>query len=175
MGAGISDWATYYYNTDITPFTFDPPADYMPSYAQRIALADSFAVHVELRDNAHSFTMNELPLMIGLFLCTPEQLVLARLVGMLFGLVIIRRQRALKAFFNLALSMLETVTALMVFLAITDAVHHSSGAWAWFAAIVAAVATNLLQSAAITTVIAGALAGTLVRMLPTSRPRSKGC
>jgi len=31
VGAGISDWATYYYNTDITPFTIqylgDDPAD----------------------------------------------------------------------------------------------------------------------------------------------------
>ena len=31
MGAGISNWATYYYNTDITPFTIqylgDDPAD----------------------------------------------------------------------------------------------------------------------------------------------------
>ena len=45
-----------------------------PLLAIAFALTDSFAVHVELRDNAHSFTMNELPLMIGLFLCTPEQL-----------------------------------------------------------------------------------------------------
>src|SRR4051795_5817340 len=87
-----------------------------PLLAIAFALADSFAVHVEVRDNAHSFTMNELPLMIGLFLCTPDQLIVARLAGMLLGLVIVRRQRPLKAFFNIALSMLETVTALMVFL-----------------------------------------------------------
>src|SRR5580700_9486525 len=43
-----------------------------PLLAIAFALADSFAVHVEVRDNAHSFTMNELPLMIGLFLCGPE-------------------------------------------------------------------------------------------------------
>src|SRR5882672_1179586 len=53
-----------------------------PLLALGFALADSFAVHVEVRDNAHSVTMNELPLMIGLFLCRPEQLVLARVVGM---------------------------------------------------------------------------------------------
>jgi diguanylate cyclase (GGDEF)-like protein len=124
-----------------------------PLLAIAFALADSFAVHVEVRDNAHSFTMNELPLMIGLFLCTPEQLIAARLVGMVVGLVIIRRQRPLKACFNLALSMLETVTALMVFLLIANGLGASSGAGAWTAAIVAAVVTNLLQSAAITAVI----------------------
>src|SRR4051794_23687000 len=64
-----------------------------PLLALAFALADSFAVHVEVRDNAHSFTMNELPLMIGLFLCRPEQLVLARLVGVVVALVLVRRQR----------------------------------------------------------------------------------
>src|SRR5436190_24253356 len=79
-----------------------------PLLAVGFALADSFAVHVEVRDNAHSFTMNELPLMVGLFLCTPEQLVLARTVGMIVALVVVRRQRPLKALFNLALGLLET-------------------------------------------------------------------
>src|SRR5437016_2807984 len=77
-----------------------------PLLALGYALTDSFAVHVEVRDNAHSFTMNELPLMIGLFLCRPEQLVLARVVGMVVALVLVRRQRPLKALFNLALSFL---------------------------------------------------------------------
>ena len=35
VGAGISNWATYYYNTDITPFTInylgDDPATIRPS------------------------------------------------------------------------------------------------------------------------------------------------
>src|SRR6476469_6214502 len=47
-----------------------------PLLALGFALADNLPVHVEVRDNAHTFTMNELPLMIGLFLCDPNQLVL---------------------------------------------------------------------------------------------------
>ena len=124
-----------------------------PLLALGFALADSFAVHVEVRDNAHSFTMNELPLMIGLFLCRPEQLVIARVVGMVVALVVVRRQRPLKAFFNLALSMLETATALLVFLALVNGFGAATGSGAWVAAILAAVVVNLLQSAAITTVI----------------------
>src|SRR6185503_9156205 len=115
------------------------------------AMADSFAVHVEVRDNAHSFTMNELPLMIGLFLTTPEHLVAARVVGMLIALVLVRRQRPLKALFNLSLCLLETATALLVFLTLVNG--GTDGAAAWAAAILAAVVVNLLQSAAITTVI----------------------
>jgi diguanylate cyclase (GGDEF)-like protein len=124
-----------------------------PLLALGFVLADSFAVHVEVRDNAHSFTMNELPLMVGLFLCSPEQLVLARVVGMIVALVVVRRQRPLKVLFNLALSMLETASALVVFLALVDFIGRTSGAAAWGAAILAAVVVNLLQSAAITTVI----------------------
>ncbi|MDQ1481380.1 MAG: hypothetical protein QOI44_2241, partial [Actinomycetota bacterium] len=124
-----------------------------PLLALGFALADSFAVHVEVRDNAHSFTMNELPLMIGLFLCNADQLVLARVVGMVVALVVVRRQRPLKALFNLALSVLETAAALLVFLLVVNAVGHATGAGAWVAAILAAVVVNLLQSAAITTVI----------------------
>ena len=41
VGAGISNWATYYYNTDITPFTInylgDDPADDPDIYAQDLA------------------------------------------------------------------------------------------------------------------------------------------
>jgi diguanylate cyclase (GGDEF)-like protein len=124
-----------------------------PLLAVGFALADSFAVHVEVRDNAHSFTMNELPLMIGLFLCTPEQLVAARVLGMIVALVLVRRQAPLKALFNLSLCLLETATALVVFLTLVDAIGSSSGAGAWAAAILAAVVVNVLQSAAITTVI----------------------
>ncbi len=124
-----------------------------PLLAIAFALADSFAVHVEVRDNAHSFTMNELPLMIGLFLCTPGQLVAARVVGMLVALVVVRRQRPLKALFNLSQSLLDTASALLVFLLLVTALGRSSGAGAWAAAILAAVVVNLLQSVAITTVI----------------------
>ena len=125
-----------------------------PLLAIAFALADSFAVHVEVRDNAHSFTMNELPLMIGLFLCTPEQLVLARLAGMIVGLVIVRRQRAAEGVLQPRAQHARDGHRV-------DGVprDHERGRvtraarGAWTAAIVAAVVTNLLQSAAITTVI----------------------
>ena len=39
----------------------------------RASRSPTFAVHVEIGDDAHSFTLNEVPLIIGLFLCTPER------------------------------------------------------------------------------------------------------
>ena len=123
-----------------------------PLLALGFVLADTFAVHIELRDNAHSFTMIELPLMIGLFLCPPDQMILARMVGMLVALVGVRRQRLLKTLFNLALGTLETVALIAVFLAVVNPLH-TTGARVWLAAIAAAIMVNLIQSVAITIVI----------------------
>ncbi len=80
FSATIAAAATVLYVTVVSQQTAIPSQVHVawPLLAIVFALADSFAVHVEVRDNAHSFTMNELPLMIGLFLCTPEQLIAAR-------------------------------------------------------------------------------------------------
>ena len=124
-----------------------------PVLAVAFALADVFAVHIELRDNAHSFTMNELPLMIGLFLCPPGQMIMARLAAMLVALVLVRRVRMLKLVFNLALAALETVLVIAVFHAVVDALGHATGAPAWGAAVAAAVVVGVLQAVAIAIVI----------------------
>ena len=124
-----------------------------PLLAVGFALADLFAVHVELRDNAHSFTMNELPLMVGLFLCSPGQMIFARVAAMLVALVVVRRQRPLKTLFNLALGTLETVSMVTVFLIAVKPLGNASGALVWGGAIAAAVIVNLINSAAIAVVI----------------------
>src|SRR5689334_17462382 len=48
------------------------------------ALADLLAIHIEIGDDAHSFTLSEVPLVIGMFLATPGDVVLARVVGAFF-------------------------------------------------------------------------------------------
>ena len=136
--------------------TIPPPVHVAwPLLAIAFALADSFAVHVELRDNAHSFTMNELPLMIGLFLCTPGAArSLARFVGMIVALVIVRRQRAAEGVLQPRAEHARDGHRV-------DGVPRdherdrslAAARGAWLAAIAAAVVINLLQSAAITTVI----------------------
>ena len=124
-----------------------------PLLALAFVLADTFAVHVELRDNAHSFTMIELPLMIGLFLCPPEQMILARIVGMLVALVVVRRQRLLKTLFNLALGTLETVALIAVFLAIANPQQHDRRGASGRPRSWPPIVVNLFQSVAITIVI----------------------
>src|SRR5215218_10726918 len=59
-------------------------------------------VHLHFRSEAHSLSLSELGLVLGLFFLTPGGILLAQLTGASVALVACRRQRPLKAAFNLA-------------------------------------------------------------------------
>ena len=92
------------------------------------ALAASFAagewwrVFIHFRQEAQSFSLSEIPLVIGIFVLAgdPGPLVLARVLGAGIGLGLLRRQDPMKLIFNLASFALETET-------VTILVHHISG------------------------------------------------
>jgi diguanylate cyclase (GGDEF)-like protein len=82
-------------------------------------VAECCVVHLELRGDAQSFCLSELPLVIGL-LCVPaDELVTARLVGGFIVIALVQRQMLLKIAFNLALMLFWASLALFVF-------HHTS-------------------------------------------------
>ena len=91
------------------------------------ALAASFAagewwrVFIHFRQEAQSFSLSEIPLVIGIFVLAgdPGPLVLARVLGAGIGLGLLRRQDPMKLIFNLASFALETET-------VTILVHHIS-------------------------------------------------
>src|SRR4051812_45574889 len=89
-----------------------------PLLAALFALTDCFVVHVEIRDNAHSFTLNELPLVLALFFSTPTGLVLARVVAAVAVLAFVKRQALVKVFFNVVLAVLGAEVALLFFTAL---------------------------------------------------------
>src|SRR2546423_1460803 len=65
-------------------------------------LAEVFVIHLEIRRDAFSFSLSEVPLVLGLFLCSPASLMIGQLAGRGAALLINRRQSALKAAFNMA-------------------------------------------------------------------------
>src|SRR5690349_21851824 len=79
------------------------PAFSIPWYVLAIAfgLAEVHVVHLRFRSEAHSFSLNEIPLILGLFFVSANGLVAAQLVGAAVALVFHRRQPALKLVFNL--------------------------------------------------------------------------
>ena len=78
-------------------------------------LAEAFPVHVHLRSEAHSLSLSELALVLGLYAAPPGELLLAMLLGTGLALLVVRRQRPLKLAFNLASFAVATSLALLVF------------------------------------------------------------
>ena len=109
--------------------------------AVAFALAEMGTVYVYFGRNAHSWSVTEVPLTIGLVFTAPHQLVLGSLVGYAAALILHRRQSAMKWSFNLALAWLETVVAVAVHRAVLDG-GQPYGLQGWIASYAAvAVAT----------------------------------
>jgi diguanylate cyclase (GGDEF)-like protein len=82
-----------------------------------VAAVEFPLIHLHVRSEAHSVTLGELALCIGLFLVPPPTLVL----GAVLGAVLAKsRQVPVKLAFNTAMSLLQAATAAVVFHAVAD-------------------------------------------------------
>jgi diguanylate cyclase (GGDEF)-like protein len=121
--------------------------------AAAYAVSELTVVHVEFRRDAHSVSLNEIPLVLALVFASPGHLLLANLVGASAVLVLHRRQAILKLAFNLAHFALEDCVAILVFRALVGGHGVSLGPTLWIAAIAASVAAASVSVAAVTVVI----------------------
>jgi diguanylate cyclase (GGDEF)-like protein len=80
-----------------------------------IFAADAFVVHLHLRRDTLSFSLVEIPLVLGLFLASPSALVLARVLGTGLAFSLVLRQRAVKLVLNVSVALLETTVVVIVF------------------------------------------------------------
>src|SRR5688572_1586079 len=78
-------------------------------------LTDACMVHLHFRRDAHSFTLAEIPLVLGLFFIDPAALFAARLLGATPALLLVRRQSPVKLVFNLALFLVDVSLAVLIF------------------------------------------------------------
>ncbi|HEX9969628.1 MAG TPA: hypothetical protein VGB03_05775, partial [Acidimicrobiales bacterium] len=76
--------------------------------------AECMVVHIVFRREAFTFSLSEIPLVVGLFFVSPSTLVLSQVVGAAFALAH-RRQKPMKYCFNLALMALSPSIAVAVF------------------------------------------------------------
>jgi len=125
-----------------------------PLLALAFALSEAFVVHVQFRrGDAHSFSLNEIPLVLGLFFTTPAGLLLAQLVGAAVALTLIRRQQPIKVAFNVAHLSVESALAIAIFAALRSAgttIVPADWLAALAAGILAAFTAALFVGAAIT-------------------------
>ncbi|MCL6550862.1 MAG: EAL domain-containing protein [Acidothermus cellulolyticus] len=106
-------------------------------------LAETCLVHLHFRRGAHSFSMSEVPLVLGLFFATPREVLLSQLLGCGLALAVQRRQNPVKVIFNLANFTLTSAIAIVVLRALLPE-HAHIGLHSWGAAAVAAVSGTFL-------------------------------
>ena len=120
--------------------------------AALFAATEVFVVHLQFRRDAHSFSLSEIPLLIGLAFTSPVGFVVARVLGAVSALVLHRRQSGVKLAFNVGHFFLEACLALVVYRAVLGN-HDPAEPWAWLAAFCDTVLTDLVSALTITSAI----------------------
>ncbi len=108
-------------------------------------------VHLHFRKGAHSFSLSEVPLVIGLFFAAPGDIVLAHVLAGGAALFLHRRPQTVKLAFNVATFALGTAVAVVVFDRLAPGIGIGPSQWA--AAIAAVLASNVVSMLGVTTVI----------------------
>jgi diguanylate cyclase (GGDEF)-like protein len=124
----------------------------LPILAGLFYLAEITVVHFRFRRDAHSFSLSEVPLVLGLFFAAPWALVPAQLLGSAVALTVHRRQPVLKLAFNLGQFALQASLAVVVFRYVV-ALGDPLGPAGWVAALLATQVTLWVADALINAAI----------------------
>ena len=115
-----------------------------------IVAAELGGVRLHFRSQAHEFTLTEIPIVVGVVLSSPIEVVVASALAVA-AVRLVRRQAPLKVAYNVALAALDAALAVAITRALVDA--GAFGPAAWGAVVVAALAgtvvTGILVSWAI--------------------------
>jgi hypothetical protein len=117
------------------------------------AATEGFAINVRVRRGAHSVSLGEIPLVLGLLMASPLTVLIGRMAGGAADLVLPRRQRGLKLAFNIAFLGIQATTASVVFSLLAGS-WQSPGPSQWLAAFAATIATEAVAGLILTATIA---------------------
>ena len=121
-----------------------------PVLAFACLLAETKVILVHFRRETHSFSLSEVPAVIGLFFVTPNEYMLAVLAGSGIALLVTARQSIVKVAFNLANFALIAVVTLGVFHRIAP-LSGPPGAVDWVAAFSAMLVAVVIGALTIAT------------------------
>ena len=128
-------------------------------------LAEAKVIHLHIGRSVHSFSMSEIPVVVGLFLVAPPEFVAARIIGSALALFISRRQRGAKLAFNVAqFGLCAVVSVAIVHLAASPT--GELGPPLWIAALVTTLIDNLIGVLCVSTAISLAEGTPHYRRLP---------
>jgi diguanylate cyclase (GGDEF)-like protein len=121
--------------------------------AAGFAATEVFVIHAHIRGSAHTLSLSELPLVAGLLLATPQDLVVAQVVGPIAVLLLVRRSSPVKLAFNVAQFALTATLTVVVLHALVPA-PAEMGPGVWTATFAAVGAGSLVAAALVLAVIA---------------------
>ena len=127
----------------------------LPWWALAIAFAvtELFVIHAHVRGSAHSLSISELPLILGLLLASPQDLVIAHAVGPLVVLAFIRGHQPSRLVFDLARFVLTASVAVVTLHALAGPAAEL-GPDLWLATFAAVGASAVIGAALVFAAIA---------------------
>jgi signal transduction histidine kinase len=123
--------------------------------AVMFAVAEVLVIHLQLRREAHSFSLGEIPTVLALFFAAPTDLVVGQLLGAAVALAVHRRQSPLKLAFNLSQFWLQACVAVILFQALVST-GDPVGPVGWIAAFAAMTVADLVGAFLVAVAIAQA-------------------
>ncbi|GAA0638554.1 hypothetical protein GCM10009547_48440 [Sporichthya brevicatena] len=131
-----------------------PGPTHLPWWAMVLmfAVAEMVVLHIQIRREAQTVSLSEIPLVVGLFMAGPEGLLVGRVVGSLLIFVFHRRQAPIKVAFNTALVFASGALALTIWSLAFNG--QEAGPQAWAAAFAALVAAGSFDATITTMAIA---------------------
>ncbi len=115
-------------------------------------VAELASVNLWVRGEAHTKSLTEAPMAIGLLLATRSVLLVTSVAAIALVMGLWRRQRGAKLAFNLAQYALQTAVALAIFTALVDRTN-GLGPRSWIAAIAAALGAEVVSSVLVSAAI----------------------
>src|SRR5262249_13934528 len=142
------------WNVNLTRFgaftTFATPAVPWPVLAVAFFLAETYVVHLHFRQQARTLSASEIRLTVGFFFVSRAGLLAAQTLGAGTAIVVPRRQRGMKLWFNLAELSLACGVGLLVFRSIVPA--GATGMQTWGPALLGAAVAHTLGVMLVTAV-----------------------
>lgn len=122
-----------------------------------VVAAESSVVHFRFRRDSFTFSLSEIPLVLGLYFMEPMTFIAAHAVGNIIAFGVLRRNTPIKLVFNVAQFALQAVASVAVFRAAIQ-LGDPLGVYGWIGVLMAAGLSLLIADGLIT--IAVRLSGT---------------
>ena len=124
------------------------PHLWWPLLAAPSALTERFVVHIPFGRDNNGLSFIEVPLVLGLFFVSSDQLVASGIVGLTFTLVVLMRAQLIKTAFNLASWLVQSTVAIVLFVALLDAFGTADdpSPLGWLAALITTELVHLSRA-----------------------------